>query len=409
MGKTLTRDEAIALGDRLFGERFADANSALVAGSLVRGEGTPYSDIDLVVLYKEVPNAYRDSFMFEGVPIEAFIHDLETLKYFFEEVDGPSGCPMLPQMVKEGVAVPKETKLAEKAKKRAKKFLKGGPAKLKKNRIQEIRYGLTDLIDDLRAPRSRELAIGAAVRLYSALGDAILRLNGHWSAQGKSIPWRLEQVDPKLAQQFNEAFDAAFVQSDFDGIVHLTEDVLRPYGGLLFDGYRIDAPASWRISPHGINPHADPHKRPRTLAIALIKNSKGELLLHKGYDKKKDQYFYRPMGGGVDFGETAAAALAREFEEEIGKEIIVGCLVEVVENLFNFEGKTGHEVVFLYEAEFKSPRDLVELEQKEEIDIVEKGRVVGKAVWRSSSQIVNEECPLYPEILSHKLNLSASD
>jgi len=51
------------------------------------------------------------------------------------------------------------------------------------------------------------------------------------------------------------------------------------------------------------------------------------------------------MGGGVDFGETSRDALQREFQEEIQAELTnirhLGCL----ENLCNFNGQQGHEIL----------------------------------------------------------------
>lgn len=42
-------------------------------------------------------------------------------------------------------------------------------------------------------------------------------------------------------------------------------------------------------------------------------------------------------------------------------------LVETFENIFQYEGKPGHEIVMLFETEFKDPKDYDRIE----IDIVE--------------------------------------
>ena len=55
----------------------------------------------------------------------------------------------------------------------------------------------------------------------------------------------------------------------------------------------------------------EPNKiRPIVLGIAK-KNNK--ILVGKGFDKVKNEVFYRALGGGTDLGETSTDALKREF------------------------------------------------------------------------------------------------
>lgn len=57
-------------------------------------------------------------------------------------------------------------------------------------------------------------------------------------------------------------------------------------------------------------------------AIAIIKNSKGEILLGK---REKNHLIYSDMwgipGGLIDYGETSEKAVIREIEEEVGVQI----------------------------------------------------------------------------------------
>ena len=133
-------------------------------------------------------------------------------------------------------------------------------------------------------------------------------------------------------------------------------------------------------------------KRIRALALALIQNSDSQYLLHQGFDKIKDETFYRPLGGGIDFYETGKEAVQREIMEELSEQVTVSELVCTFENLFTFEGKKGHEIILLYKAQFKKKATY----KVDEFDIVERSGVVGKAVWRSLAQIKNEKAPLYP-------------
>ncbi|MEX2081522.1 MAG: NUDIX domain-containing protein, partial [Dehalococcoidia bacterium] len=67
------------------------------------------------------------------------------------------------------------------------------------------------------------------------------------------------------------------------------------------------------------------------------------MLVFRGYDAVKEQAFYRPLGGGIEFGETAEEAVIREMREEIGAETRVMRHLMTVENLFTYEGQPGHE------------------------------------------------------------------
>jgi 8-oxo-dGTP pyrophosphatase MutT (NUDIX family) len=90
----------------------------------------------------------------------------------------------------------------------------------------------------------------------------------------------------------------------------------------------------------------------RPLAICLFK--KGEsILAAEGYDSVKKDYYYRPIGGGIEYGEKSLDALKREVYEEISAEIKNINYLGTIENIFTFNGELGHEIVVVYEAEFK--------------------------------------------------------
>lgn len=235
-------------------QRFPDAAAMFAAGSIVRGEATPFSDLDLVVVYGRLDRAYRESFRFDGWPVEAFVHDPATLEYFFLEVDRPTGIPALPQMVVEGIEIPSPNELSRRLKQRAAEVLTAGPPALDEDTERRMRYFVSDLVDDLRSPRSRDELAAAGARLYEQLADYHLRRRGHWSGKGKAIPRVLRRVDAELSAAYCEAFDTLFTQSDATAVIRLAESLMQEAGGPLFEGYRAEAPPSWRTS--GVKPYA---------------------------------------------------------------------------------------------------------------------------------------------------------
>ncbi len=89
----------------------------------------------------------------------------------------------------------------------------------------------------------------------------------------------------------------------------------------------------------------------RVIAIALFSHA-GKILVFEGFDSVKQVPYYRPLGGGVEPGETTAQALRREIREELNQEIADLRLLQVTENLFIVDGRSGHEIVFIYDARF---------------------------------------------------------
>jgi predicted nucleotidyltransferase len=227
-------------------QRYSGAAVVFAAGSLVRGEGTAYSDLDLVVVYSALPCAYRESFTFRRLPVEAFVHDPETLEYFYVEMDRASGIPALPQMVVEGREIPDSSDLSRMLKARAAALIDAGPPPLDSESERRRRYMVTDLLDDVREWRSTEELMASGSRLFEELADYHLRSSGHWSARGKAIPRALQRADPTLCTRYCRAFESLFQEGDVGQVIQLTEELLAPHGGLLFDGYRSDAPPSWR-------------------------------------------------------------------------------------------------------------------------------------------------------------------
>lgn len=229
--------------------RYPDAKVVFLAGSVIRGEATAYSDLDLVVVFEQLPCAYRESFIQADWPVEAFVHDPQTLDYFFNAVDRPSGCPSLAAMVSEGVAVPEETELSNQLKADADLVLKNGPPAWQAADINRARYAITDMIDDLKAPRSIAEMHATATVLYTALADFYCRSQNLWSAKGKAIPRRLHAIDAVFANQFLDAFDLLFSKNSTQAVFELAAQLLEPVGGFLFESFRLDAPESWRITP----------------------------------------------------------------------------------------------------------------------------------------------------------------
>ena len=134
---------------------------------------------------------------------------------------------------------------------------------------------------------------------------------------------------------------------------------------------------------------ADPH-RIRVVALAVV-HREGDLLVFSGTDPTKGETFYRPLGGGVEFGETAEAALRREFREELAVELDGVEPLGTLENLFTFDGRPGHEIVLLFRAAL---RDHSLYERDPVGTVLDDGSPV---LWLPQAAVVDGSARLYPD------------
>jgi hypothetical protein len=240
---------SLALVRRFVLQCHPDAEAALMAGSRSRGEGAAGSDYDVILLFRELPaGAWRQTFNFDGQLIKAFAHDPGTLAYFRREVDRPSGFPVLPTMIAEGMPVLSEpSALLHEARQIAAETLRSGPPPLAAETIRARRYQITVLAATLADDRGKGLAIAVGAALYTALADFALRATGRWSATSTAIPRALAAMDPNLSAQFTTAFAVLFATSNVAAVQSLVDAVLAPHGGRLLAGYRQVAPATWRV------------------------------------------------------------------------------------------------------------------------------------------------------------------
>ena len=127
--------------------------------------------------------------------------------------------------------------------------------------------------------------------------------------------------------------------------------------------------------------------RPIVLGI-VIKDNK--LLVAEGFDNVKKQTFYRCLGGGIEFLEKSSEALKREFMEELGINVDIKDFLGISENIFTYNGKNAHELVFYYTI------DIADKDFKDEY-IVNDDNGIFKALWIDINEFKNGNKILYPE------------
>jgi 8-oxo-dGTP pyrophosphatase MutT (NUDIX family) len=136
----------------------------------------------------------------------------------------------------------------------------------------------------------------------------------------------------------------------------------------------------------------------RPIAICIFRRADC-LLVFEAYDAVKRQTYYRPLGGGIEFGERSDEALRRELREEINAEVADLRLLGTLENLFVCNGNPGHEIVQVYEGRLTDPG----LYERDEMLALENNGETVRVRWKRFDEF-NAETPLYPEGLFELLS-----
>ena len=140
-------------------------------------------------------------------------------------------------------------------------------------------------------------------------------------------------------------------------------------------------------------------KPARIRVIALCIFRRGErILVFEGYDSHTGARFYRPLGGGVEPGETTREAVVREIAEELGLHAVDLQFLGILENLFTLEGKAKHEIVFVYDGRFADET----VYGREALHGREANNAPIRAEWRELNSF-DEEGRLVPEGLRELL------
>jgi 8-oxo-dGTP pyrophosphatase MutT (NUDIX family) len=137
----------------------------------------------------------------------------------------------------------------------------------------------------------------------------------------------------------------------------------------------------------------------RVIAICVFRHD-DKILVFEAVDAVSKKPFYRPLGGSVEFGERTEDTVKREIREEIGLEATDLKLLGILESIFTHEGKTGHEIVYVYDGRLTDETAY----QRESIIVTEDNGEVLTARWRKLD-FFNDYHRLVPEAMMPLLRL----
>lgn len=129
----------------------------------------------------------------------------------------------------------------------------------------------------------------------------------------------------------------------------------------------------------------------RVVALCVFLNDE-KILVEEKTDRVTGETYYKPLGGGVEFGEHSLDALKREIKEELGTDITLPQYLGTLETVFVLHGEKKHRVSFVYDARFVDPS----FYKRTEVQINDDGKN-SFAVWKPLSFFITKQGFLHPD------------
>ncbi|MFC7303637.1 nucleotidyltransferase domain-containing protein [Streptomyces monticola] len=228
--------EPVDAARELVAGRHPEALAVFLGGSVLTARRTALSDLDVVVLLGADAVPYRESCRFGGWPVELFVHSEDSWRGFVERETVRRRSPLL-WMCSAGTLVVDRDGTGARLQAEARRRTDAGPAPVTAQEIEDGRYALSDLLDDLAGCTHPGERLYVVTEIARRTGELLLLAEGAWLGAGKWLARRADEVLPG----FSERLDAV-VRDALDGrperLVALADEVLAGVGGRLWEGYR---------------------------------------------------------------------------------------------------------------------------------------------------------------------------
>ncbi|MDO0926526.1 nucleotidyltransferase domain-containing protein [Streptomyces sp. TG1A-8] len=228
--------EAIEAARAVVEEHHPSARAAFLGGSVVTGRRTATSDLDIVVLLYGAPAPYRTCLQHASWPVEMFVHTEATWHAYVERELRKRRSPLL-WMCADGLLLFDRDGLGARLAAQARKLTATGPPPVPAEEIEDRRYAITDLLDDLAGSNDQGERLFIATELVRRTGELALAIGGSWSGGGKWLARRLESAAPGLSTRLHHGLHEV-LSGRAEALVTVVEEVLEQAGGRLWVGYK---------------------------------------------------------------------------------------------------------------------------------------------------------------------------
>jgi hypothetical protein len=248
--------EPIETARALVAERFPDVIAAFLGDSVLTAWRTATSDLDIVVLVAGEPAPFREMLEYRSWLVELFVHTPASLAHYLAEEIAARRSPLL-HMCGRGTVLADVDGAATRIQEDARSRLDAGPAPASATELEDRRYGLSSLLDDLVGVQDPDELVFIASRLLTAATELVLLTHRSWLGTGKWLMRQLRQTDAVLAERLLSAHRAAVGGSRREPLQQVVQDILDGAGGRLMAGYRRQG-----VTPSPTSPATRPPSHP---------------------------------------------------------------------------------------------------------------------------------------------------
>jgi predicted nucleotidyltransferase len=201
----------------------------VAAGTIVRGNPSPSSDLDVYVLH-HAPERQRIQRRFAGVPAEIFVNPPARVERYLD-AEAREGRPITAHMLSTGFAVYAGDECLAGLRRRGEEIIAWGPDPTVEDLVRQ-RYGATTLFEDAAdvAASDPETAVALLTRAVEEAIRYAFWAAGVWQPRHKDVLRRLGEIDAEAAHIARAYYRGAGVDARFARARALLERLAIPTG-----------------------------------------------------------------------------------------------------------------------------------------------------------------------------------
>ncbi len=212
-------------------------------GSHAFGRGHAGSDVDVIVVLRQISHGFRETFSSGGFLFDAQVHDPETLHCMMRS-EYANGFAVYAKKIDEALALPEPTELSSKLKDVARQILASAPPK----RWDMLRHHMSAILSDLERCADLDESQFLAMHLYAMSLDMFLRSRGQFCQQGAYLVRSVKDLDAAFFGRAQAAVERLFQERSPRPLMEVARECLDSVGGTLEAGYRENYPATFRLA-----------------------------------------------------------------------------------------------------------------------------------------------------------------